>query len=681
MRGSVQICLYALVGLIGVGSVSGLQAAEDEADAQLWPEKVAELRGKLRTARDNDEGAKLRRAVRRLKRLIRDRDAASKVKNAARAVLSAHYRKTGVLPEAAKLVEDFSSYEPSNLTTDDFKLRGFLSFSRCLASDGRIRSALKHLRYAAAEDRTEGWHRSMVLATQAGIFLDTNAFEKAIAHLRKSLDYGNEFYEPKHADSASSAEPQKVPGTDKWKAYRPKIQKALKEAKKQRDIAKYGKGFAYWRIARRAHLNGNYKKAATKYELITRMFSESVYAQGAGYWKAITHLERGNKDNCVETLQAFVADDLMGLYRGKALYRIATLKLHRDWDSRAARKYFRKTGEWTRKVRNREKDIDLYVVPDKAQDVTKPPEQPLKKTDRGALVPVNTKPRHLVCRQTADWYLRRLAWRTRFHLGFLAFVDEEYDTAKQHWTKGFELNKQLQEQHNSQLGSFYQRLMNACRGERFIATPREMEAFANHPRLRLKLMTADFYALWLRWGRAERLYRSLLGREGLAGRQKAVVLHCLAQAEVQQGNKRKGIKLFKRVAEKYPGTAAAQPAFYRLAMNSSEPNKAASYLRQAHELNPRTKTGLLALFQAGNVLWNDGQLKQAENIMQKVVGQYPDSVWTQRARDALGKMRRGLTKEQAAIQEKLEQNKEKFSAEQRKILRQRLEKLKRKKGN
>ena len=465
-----------------------------------------------------------------------------------------------------------------------------------------------------------------MLAARAKIYLDTNAFGKSIQHYKKALDYGDDFYEPKHADSASSAEPQKVPGTDKWKAYHPKIQKAVKEAKKQRDIAKYGKGFAYWRIARRAHLNGNYKKAATQYELITRMFPKSIYAQGAGYWRAITHLERGNKEKCVEALQAFIDEQPLGLFRGKALYKIAVIRLHRDWNPQAAYKAFRRTLQWIKKVRNRQKDIELYV-PKKAREVTKPPPQPLKKTDSGALVPADVKPRHLTCRRTADWYLRRLAWRVRFHLGFLAFVDEEYDTAKQQWTAGFKLNKQLREQHGSQIGSFYRRLMNACRGKRFIATRREMKAFTNRPRLRLKLMTGDFYALWLRWNRAEHLYKALLDSRDITAAQKAVVLRCLAAAKEHQKNLDKSTDYLSRIIDNYRDTAAGQEArrdYARLCTQSGE--EKAEILLQVYDDAPSgSETRMNALLDAVIALYEYRKYERAERLCRKFAKQYPDT--------------------------------------------------------
>ncbi len=302
------------------------------------------------------------------------------------------------------------------------------------------------------------------------------------------------------------------------------------------------------------------------------------------------------------------------------------MRLHRDWNARAARKHFRRAVDWTRKVKKRSRQIDLYLVPEKAQDITQPPEKPLKKTEHGALVPVDTGPKQLINRNTASWYLDRLFWRSNFYLGFIEFVDKDYDAAKKHWTAAFERNKQLQKQHDSQIGSFYRRLMNACRGKRFIATPREMEAFRHSEGKRLKLMMADFYALWLRWDRAESLYHRLLKGSKLNHEQEAVVLQCLAAAESHQRNWKKARERLQRILNDYPQAHAAVKARIRYAHICSKSfDKKVQMLLTSYRAAPQSEAGMKALYEAGFACWAKGKQKEAKKHLNLFLNRYPES--------------------------------------------------------
>ncbi|MFO7820914.1 MAG: tetratricopeptide repeat protein [Lentisphaeria bacterium] len=292
------------------------------------------------------------------------------------------------------------------------------------------------------------------------------------------------------------------------------------------------------------------------------------------------------------------------------------------------------------------------------------------------LVSPDIEPGMIINRRTAGWYLPRLRWRALYYLGLFEFMDENYKTARSHWTNAFKLSEQRQDQHKSQLGSMHRRLMNACRGKRFIATRREMDAFNRSDKERLKLMLADFYALWLRWNRAETLYRRLLDKGKLLPDQKAVVLRCLAQRHVVRGNKEKARKLLKRVLELDPDAPSTQQAYYRLALNAETTEGAVQHFRRAHDVNPQTRTATLSLYQAGTILWNQGRFPKARATMRKVAEQYPETYWAKRAKDALQNIEEKITMEGAAIKRLFEAKKDELTKTQRQILEKKLQEAK-----
>ncbi len=80
---------------------------------------------------------------------------------------------------------------------------------------------------------------------------------------------------------------------------------------------------------------------------------------------------------------------------------------------------FKKVVDWVNTVRERDRDIELFMVPEKARRIAAPASPPLKEV-RGELVPADIEPRMVINRRTTDWYLDRLAWDAFYNLGFLA---------------------------------------------------------------------------------------------------------------------------------------------------------------------------------------------------------------------------------------------------------------------
>ncbi|MDT8389223.1 MAG: hypothetical protein RRC34_01785 [Lentisphaeria bacterium] len=538
---------------------------------------------------------------------------------AAKAALAEYYCVSGKPAKGVAEVAEFSDYDKKNLAPP--RLLGFLAHAKALDADGRLREAVKRLDYAT--ENSEGLSRARIMTVHAGLYRKAKAFKKSIELFEAARNYGNKFYRPKRISEGEP--PEKVTGADDWAKFRKHLETQLTETRKQYDIDRYGLGFVYYRIARRADACENYDYALAAYKQVSRVAPNSVYSEAAECYYGYV-LEKQGKDKSAEKYFIdFINRDPLGLYRGEVLEHLGEVKLTRDLDARAARQYFARTVEWVQKVRICSRDIELYVVPDKARGVTAPALKPLEHNDIWALAPVKETPDMVVNRRTADWYLDRLAWRALFSMGFIAFYDEDYAEAKEYWARALKHNKQLQEQYAKYLGSFYRRLMCACRGGHLIATRDEMTAFNRKGPKRLKVMTAQFYALWVRWERAETLYNDLLKNDRLNAAQTSVVLHCLASARLWQDDSKTAEALLKKIVTKYPRTPAAQSAYYSLAMKTSLPLKQKiEYLSKGRAINRNSDLGKKILFMMGDICYCMGDTDAAVKYLTEYSRRYSD---------------------------------------------------------
>lgn len=538
---------------------------------------------------------------------------------AAKAALAEYYCVSGNPAKGVAEVAAFSDYDKKNLAPP--RLLGFLAYAKAMDADGRLREAVKRLEYAA--ENSEGLSRARIMTVHAGLYRKARVFKKSVELFEAARNYGNKFYRPQRISEGEP--PKKVKGADDWAKFRKHLEAQLAETRKEYDIDRYGIGFVYYRIARQADARKNYDYALAAYKQAARVAPNSVYSEAAECYYGYVLEKQGKYKLAEKYFIDFINRDPIGLYRGEVLEHLGEVKLTRDLDARSAHQYFAKTFEWVRKVQTRSRDIELYVVPEKACRVTAPAPNPLKHNDIWALVPVKETSDMVVNRQTADWYLDRLAWRALFSMGFIAFYDEDYEKAKKCWAEALKHNKQLQEQYAKYLGSFYRRLMCACRGRCLIATRDEMTAFNQKGPKRLKVMTAQFYALWVRWDMAETLYNDLLKNDRLNAAQTSVVLHCLASARRWQGDSKTEKELLKKIVAKYPRSPAAQSAYYFLAMKTSLPLKQKiDYLTKGRAINQNSDLGKKILFMMGDICDCMGDTDAAIEYLTQYLRCYPE---------------------------------------------------------
>ena len=559
-------------------------------------------------------------AVRNLERLRRDRrpeEAAT-----AASLLAEYYLLQDREGRALAAVEDYAGYSENNLTIH--RLRCFLIHARALAASGRVREAVHRLDYAV--DNTEGEAASRAHAAQGDLAMDTGNYADAAEHYREALDYGTRFFRPRRESIEEERRP--VPGVEGWRRLRPGLESRLEEAERRRDIKRYGEGFYHWREARRLHLDEQYEKAGRAYARLISRFPDTVYAEGARFHNAEALMQAGETRSALRALQDFFRDDRRGLWRGEALYTIGEIHLRHNYDTRLARRFFEQTLEWIEDTRRRQRDVRLYMVPDKAGKITRPAARPMRTVDF-ELHDAKTEPRMVINRETADWYLDRLAWNTLYYLGLLAAVDDDWEQAKTYWTRAYDLNPQLQRQHNSQLGSLHRRLMNAVRGEALIIRPYELEEFRGrrHRERRVRIMLADFDAARLNWDSAKKLYRKIIDDRSATEPQRAAAMHGLGSLFYFSGRGEQAEEIFWEIVDRYPDAPAAfEPLYHLMNRNDDNPEKVVRLSRHAERIATTQNDRALAVFQKAKILEHcHGKSEKARAIWRRLLRDYPDS--------------------------------------------------------
>jgi tetratricopeptide (TPR) repeat protein len=401
----------------------------------------------------------------------------------------------------------------------------------------------------------------------------------------------------------------------------------------------FGDDFLAWHDARELHLSDRFDEARAAYAKLAHEFPDTVYAEGARFHAAESLLELGEVRKATEEFAEFAKSQPLGLWRGEALFNLGEIHLRHEFDTKAAHEAFEKVVDWVNTVRDLSDDeVSLAKLPEVVKYVTLPSEQPLKQVG-GELVPADVEPRMVINRRTTDWYLDRLAWNAFYNLGFLAAVDDDWDTAKHLWTRAFNMNEQLQKQYANQIGSLHLRLMCAVRGRCFVARPYELDAYKgrrNRER-RIKLMLADLDALRLKWASAEQLYHELIDDRSTTDEQKAVALRCLGTAMFFQERRDESQKIMEELVEKYSKYPSSYKALVFLAkLQEKNLEKSLALLKQAEKIAVSNEDAAAALDLTAAILnYTHGKHEEARRVWLEVKQKYPETYWGETAEDKI----------------------------------------------
>ncbi len=467
-----------------------------------------------------------RSAEQALQRLARDRNEDAQA--AACAALAAHWRRSGRRDRASALVKPWSDLKPGNLVLN--RIEALFEHALCEAEGGHPLSAFRILDYA--REHATGLEAAYTRVAYAAVVELAHDYEKALDWLREALALGNRWANPPRRDEYERPEPP--PGTGRWPPLRTEIERRVKALEYKRDVARWGLEFVLYRDAQNArkadHVQAldftdtarlypgqgagradipeaDHRRALELYDRLIEEGPETVFAEAAGLYRAVSLAHLGRAAEAERDLKQFVSSAPLGLYRGEAMLLLGDIALQTHWAPRSAGQHYREALDWCERARAVSEGVRLYAVPDKASAPSRAPER-WQTLDRGGVIVRERLPAAAVVnRLTAPWYLDRLQAELRFRLGFLEALAGDWDAAREHWRRVAEHDAQLRVARQRRYHNALGRLEGSADKRFFIGTAEDNVRVPD--RVKPALWWADFLFLLERFDEADSLYRRL----------------------------------------------------------------------------------------------------------------------------------------------------------------------------
>ncbi|MBP5231835.1 MAG: hypothetical protein J6333_00340, partial [Planctomycetes bacterium] len=164
-------------------------------------------------------------------------------------------------------------------------------------------------------------------------------------------------------------------------------------------------------------------------------------------------------------------------------------------------------------VKTADAQVAAFDVPDKAREVSAPPEATYKVDHWGNVQDADMRIGQIVNRRTCKWHLDNLRANAFIQLGFLAFVDGDMDKARDFFQKMADADMRVQYLLREKKPNRYRRLMVRCETGAFRRSSlKDLKCFKDKRR-RFVVFLADFNAESERPGRASELYQRLFSGE------------------------------------------------------------------------------------------------------------------------------------------------------------------------
>jgi hypothetical protein len=299
-----------------------------------------------------------------------------------------------------------------------------------------------------------------------------------------------------------------------------------------------------------------------------------------------------------------------GLYRGEVLTNLAQHGMETQLDPGKAQSLFQRAWLWTERVAAVDEQLSAFDVPDKAKEVTAPPEEEAKVDNFGNVDAAKITPEMIVNRRTCKWWLSDIKEKCALSLGFLAFVEGKNDEALEWYKKVPELDLATNLLCRKDEWNDYTRLKWGAEHGYLNAFPQELKLYEK--RLKFIVLLADFHFCTRRFGKTvelcERMLSNEFGRLSFEQDDYPQYLIALCQNWDQEKHDRK----------------AAFLACKKLLENQKKP----------------TLTQSRAAFTAANLSWyvaDEEIMREGLELMKKVAGSsVKDNPYASRARLVLG---------------------------------------------
>jgi tetratricopeptide (TPR) repeat protein len=395
------------------------------------------------------------------------------------------------------------------------------------------------------------------------------------------------------------------------------------ETKKTRELArKYEKGKA----------NKAPKKALAKLKDALTLKEE--------YRKILYSFPVGAKaeKKAEELATVFLQENEFGLWRGEVLFDLGNYALENSLSIKNAQKWFGKADAWFAVIKEKDKGLDVFSVPNKAKEISAPPPEERETDLWGNVKFAEVKPGQIFNRHTSPWYCINLQKQLKIYLGFLAYVEKDYDTAGKIWGGLALMDKHYAASEKRGFGSAVTRLLwNAKynKGSLF-GTAEEMKPFAG-AKVRLAVLLADLCIetdYFVKGG--ERYEAILAGKYGaLTTDQKAYVSFGLSVCYMYQMNFKKKIALFDKfdIGNEFGDSPPAPRVWMTRAcrlvagVDKDKCSRGIKYLEQVIKRLPKAELARDALFFIGKSLHRQGYNDEALIRLNEYLEKFPDDGW------------------------------------------------------
>jgi tetratricopeptide (TPR) repeat protein len=654
--------VFAVLIPLACGSFTELPAQQFQ--WPLMPTLVGHARVEQAVERlVGDNAISARNAERTMERMLRGRDEDGRL--AAALVLAAHYRRSGRIPDAAALVEQYADLRPENL--DPQRLEAFLEYARCEAAGGRTLAAFRALDYA--KQNTTGLRAALVRIAYADVAEMAPEYSKAMEWLREALDIGNRWANPPAISETERSKPPE--GAELWPPLRNAIEQRLEALEFKAAMRKWGPGYVWDLYARKAWnpdrspardftdtsniypgkgagranvATEDLADAVEMYDYLIEKHPETVYAEAAKLYRAICLAHMGSSREAERDLRKFISESALGLYRGEAMLTLGDIELQGNWRPRQAGEWYLQALDWCRQAVSVRSGARLYAVPEKAAEPAAAPDDWQKMGNGGVIKPGRIPPGAVVNRLTAEWYLDWLQAELLFRLGFLDALAGDWDTALTYWRKIAEHDELLKRAQEKRYYNTLRRLEGAAKNGYFLGQAEENARIG--ARTKPALWWADFLHLRKRFEASGSLYARLFSAAN--GRNDATVaaraaLGMMLAYDAEANEKRRGEsrqlkarvgEIGKMALERFPRAPAAPYIAFMIGwsthLGTAEGKDAASAaFRRAHEKYPNSRHALEARFRSIFTLMQLDNEEEWRPILEEFRRDHPDSVHIQ----------------------------------------------------
>jgi tetratricopeptide (TPR) repeat protein len=413
-----------------------------------------------------------------------------------------------------------------------------------------------------------------------------------------------------------------------------RLRDGLDKARYAFDIERYGRAFVRYRDAERhRRQTKQYDKALEIYAEIAKEFTDTIWADAAGFYTAQCHLDKGDPRMAAQLWRRFIDADPRGLYRGEALIRLADLALEHDLNPRRAVERYQQAIDWLAAIEEHDKTADMKRVEERARQVSAAAREKYAHDDWGNVVVADNRVGALINRATTPWYLDHLRYEAHLKLGMCHSATGDGDKAAEAFAKLRDFDKRILEDEKKIWGSTAQRPIKAAtsrqgpRGENDY-----LRVFQGQRRTAAYLGNLHYDAL--EWDKARTIYQRLLDHKlgPLTLEEEAYCVYLLGNIEHMAGNAKHSIEhlMAFETEEKYARTPIAAKALYTYGAIACQyrmdDDKYDAIWQRVLPLvvkrYPNSPEAEHALFYAGFAIFHLGDIEEAEKYFREYIQRY-----------------------------------------------------------